>query len=93
MESWQLAQAWRIAGALEKFPGGEDTQAFAAWARAYARRCSKENFIDSALLLDLSFKSKSKGSTLLVVYAFDILPPQTQDYFKRFEAVWVRSTE
>ena len=30
MEAWRLAHAWRIAGALEKFPGNEDTQAHSA---------------------------------------------------------------
>ena len=86
MESWQLAQAWRIAGALEKFPGGEDTQAFAAWARAYAQRCRKEGFADSSVLPDLKFEGKKPN--LLVAYAFDILPPQTQDYFKGFELMY-----
>ncbi len=86
MESWALAQAWRIAGALEKFPGGEDTQAFAAWARTYAQRCRKEGFTDAAVLPDL--KIEGRKSRLLVAYAFDILPPQTRDYFKGFELLY-----
>ena len=87
MEAWQLAHAWRIAGAAfsspEKFPGSEDTQAFAAWARDYAKRCSNGNFIDSSLFLDLSIEIKKPK--LLVAYAFDILPPQARDYLGRFE--------
>jgi len=86
MQAWQLAHAWRIAGALEKFPGGEDAQAFAAWARAYAQRCRKEGFTDAALLPDLKIEAKSPK--LLVAYAFDIVPPQTQDHFKRFELLF-----
>ncbi len=87
MAAWELAQAWRIAGALEKFPGSEDTQAFAAWARDYAKRCSRENFIDSALLSDLSIKNRIKKPKLLVAYAFDILPPQTKDFLDRFDCL------
>ena len=85
MEAWQLAQEWRIAGALEKFPGGEDTQAFAAWARTYAQRCRKEGFTDVAVLPDVDLESEGKKPKPLVAYAFDILPPQAKDYFKRFE--------
>ena len=88
-ESWQRAQAWRIAGAAssspEKFEGTEDTRAFADWARDYAKRCKKEGFVDSALLPDMKFNSRKPK--LLVAYAFDVLPPQTGDLFARFE--WV----
>jgi probable DNA repair protein len=84
-EAWRLAQAWRIAGALEKFAGTEDTQAFADWAKAYARRLKKAGFIDAPLLADLSFDIRKPK--LLVAYAFDILPPQTAEVLGRFE--WV----
>ncbi len=83
MESWQRAQAWRIAGALEKFEGTEDTRAFADWAREYAKRCDQAGFIDAPLLLDFSFNIKKPK--LLVAYAFDILPPQAEDFLARFE--------
>ncbi len=86
-ESWQRAQAWRIAGALEKFEATEDTRAFADWARAYARRLKKDGLIDASLLADLDLKNKFKSPALLVAYAFDVLPPQTGDLFARFE--WV----
>jgi probable DNA repair protein len=89
-DAWRLAQAWNIAAALEKFPGNEDTQAFAAWAREYAQRCGKKGFIDLPLLLNYPFKNNSsKNKTekpqMLVAYAFDILPPQTKGFFDRFE--------
>ena len=83
MESWQRAQAWRIAGALEKFEGTEDTRAFADWAREYAKRCDQAGFIDAPLLFDFSFNIKKPK--LLVAYAFDILPPQAEDFLARFE--------
>ena len=82
LDAWKTAHAWRIAGALDRADGTEDARAFAEWARAYARRLKKDGFIDLPLLFDSSFKNRTK---LLVAYAFDILPPQTQDLFKRFE--------
>ena len=36
-DAWRLAHAWRIEGALDKFPGNDDARAFAEWARAYAQ--------------------------------------------------------
>jgi probable DNA repair protein len=90
-DAWRLAQAWRIAGALEKFAGNEDTQAFAGWARDYAKRCGKEGFADSAVLPDLMLKRRNRKPTLLVAYGFDILPPQTADFLSAFEAVSCRS--
>ena len=85
MEAWQLAQAWRIAGALEKFPGSEDTQAFTAWARDYAKRCGKEGLVDSSVLPDVISRSKGKRPTVLVAYAFDMLPPQVKDFLDGFD--------
>ncbi|HTP63513.1 MAG TPA: PD-(D/E)XK nuclease family protein, partial [Burkholderiales bacterium] len=73
--AWKLAHAWRIDGALDKFPGNQDAQAFAGWAREYKKRCDKEGFIDAARLPDLEFKTKK-----VVAYGFDILPPQVRDF-------------
>jgi probable DNA repair protein len=88
-EAWARAQAWRIAGAAAsspvKFEGTEDTRAFADWARAYAKRCGKDRFIDAARLLDFSFKGEIRRPKLLVAYAFDVLPPQARDFLGRFE--------
>lgn len=83
LESWQRAHAWRIAGALEKFAGSEDSRAFAGWARDYAGRCAQEGFIDSPLVADFSFRIARPRR--LVAYAFDLLPPQTRDFFGRFD--------
>jgi probable DNA repair protein len=84
-DAWRLAHAWRIDGAAfsepAKFAGNEDTQAFAGWARAYARH----GFIDAARLPDLQLNGRKPK--LLVAYGFDILPPQTRDFFSTFETV------
>ncbi|MFY9317676.1 MAG: PD-(D/E)XK nuclease family protein [Burkholderiales bacterium] len=83
MDAWRIAQSWRIAGALEKFEGNEDVRAFADWAKAYAKRCRKDGLTDSASLFDLSLEAKQPK--LLVAYAFDIVPAQARDFFRRFE--------
>ncbi len=84
-QAWKTAHAWRIAGALEKFEGTEDTRAFADWARDYAMRCDKAGFIDASFLFDSSLKIEKPK--LLVAYAFDIVPPQTEQFFLRLGAV------
>jgi probable DNA repair protein len=83
MEAWRLAHAWRIAGTLARFQGSEDCRAFAHWAGAYAQRLREEDLIDEATLADLGLKAPK--TKLLVAYAFDILPPQTEELLRRFE--------
>lgn len=83
-KAWELAHAWRIAGALGSFPGNEDARAFAEWARDYAKRCDKEGNTDSARLPDvvtpLLKEAVLRKPKLLVAYAFDVVPPQMQDF-------------
>lgn len=87
-DAWRLAHAWRIEGALETFPGNEDTRAFAGWARAFAKRCAKDGFADAAILPDLLLKRDNKRpATLLVAYGFDLVPPQTADFLHALGAV------
>lgn len=81
MDAWRLAQAWGIAGALDKAAASEDTRAFAEWAKGYARRLKKDRLIDSALLADVTFNAKKPK--LLVGYAFDIVTRQAQALFDR----------
>jgi len=84
--AWGLAHLWNIAGALEgtawKFPGNEDTEAFAQWAAAYRRRSTRERHIDAArvpdLVLGLLKEPALRKPQLLIAYAFDLLPPQTR---------------
>ncbi|MBI3372300.1 MAG: PD-(D/E)XK nuclease family protein [Betaproteobacteria bacterium] len=84
-DAWRLAHAWRIDAVLGKFQGNEDAQAFAAWAREYARRCASGNFIDVARLPDLAAKVLEKRPKLLVAYAFDLMSPQTSELFGTLE--------
>lgn len=87
-DAWRLAHAWRIDSVLEKFALNEDTQAFAGWAREYAKRCRKEGFVDSARLQDLELNARTPE--LLVAYGFDILPPQAAEFLERLGAVSCR---
>ena len=81
-DAWRLAHAWRIDGALEKFPGNDDAHAFAEWARAFTKRVVRD--VDAARLPDIVAKflpsSVISRPRVLVAYAFDILPPQTVDF-------------
>lgn len=80
MEAWRLAHAWRIASALDKFDGTDDTRAFAEWARSYARRCRADGLTDSVALPDVMADKLARKPELLVVYGFDIVPPQSADF-------------
>jgi len=82
--AWELAQAWRIAGALASFPGNDDARAFAEWAEDYARRCAAGGHTDSARLADVVAPLLGEGALrkprLLVAYGFDLFTPQERDF-------------
>lgn len=63
-DSWQLAHAWRVAGALVPASStagsawlgelqAEDPRAFASWSRAYAERTARDRRTDRARLPDV----------------------------------------
>jgi probable DNA repair protein len=78
-EAWRLAHAWRV----PLRGGGEDAQAFREWAAKYEARTRGE--IDAARLPDLvsSLLAGLKRPALVVAYAFDIFPPQTEAFLSR----------
>ena len=82
--AWELANAWRIDGALGSFDGNEDQKAFAEWSRDYVQRCAVEKHTDAARLADvvapLLKESALRKPKLLVLYAFDAVTPQEQDF-------------
>ncbi len=84
LRAWELAQGWRIAGALASFPGNDDARAFADWSRDYARRCEREGNTDAARLADvvapLLKEAALRKPRLLVAYAFDVVTPQEQEF-------------
>ena len=82
-EAWRLAHQWRIR-ADRPGEANEDAAAFAAWSREYERRTRGE--VDAARLPDLvaRYLGQVKAPKLLVGYAFDLAPPQTQELFAHF---------
>lgn len=84
--AWTLAHQWGIAGALESFPGNDDARAFAEWAGDYARRCQRDGNTDRARLPDLVAPLLGAAAlhqpALLVVYAFDLIPPQLRGFLE-----------
>src|SRR5262245_19200692 len=74
--AWSLANLWRI----RPGSGNQDTEAFSAWLKKYLDRTG--NDADTARLPDLlhRFLPELKRPTLVVAYAFDILPPQTREF-------------
>jgi probable DNA repair protein len=81
-EAWRLMHAWRIAPS----GGGDDAAAFREWARQYEKRTQGDT--DAARLPDLAFRVKEPN--LVVAYAFDIVPPQTQQFLERFPLEYCR---
>jgi ATP-dependent helicase/nuclease subunit B len=76
-KAWRLAHAWRIG----EGQGNQDAQAFNEWSSSYRKKTAGE--ADAARLPDLILKLLKYVRTprLLVPYAFDILPPQTREFF------------
>jgi ATP-dependent helicase/nuclease subunit B len=78
-EAWRLIHQWRIGTGT----GTEDALAFSRWAADYRKKTAAE--VDAARLPDLMMDLPIKKPALLVAYAFDVMPPQTQDFLNRFE--------
>jgi ATP-dependent helicase/nuclease subunit B len=80
-EAWRLMHQWRIGA------GGanEDSLAFSSWVSKYKDKTEKE--VDSGRLPDLmaGLLDKLRKPKLLVAYAFDVVPPQTREFFEHFE--------
>ncbi len=79
-DAWRLIHQWRIANGQ----GNEDAAAFTRWSAAYRKLTHGD--IDSARLPDLMAQHLGavKLPKLVVAYAFDVMPPQTQEFLARF---------
>src|SRR3954469_8823139 len=86
-EAWSLSHAWRIV----RGQGNEDARAFRDWSAHYERKTA--DAIDAARLPDYVLEQPFKKPRLLVAYAFDILPPQTRDFFAALAAQGVELAE
>src|SRR5882672_5585255 len=79
-EAWRLLHQWRVGTGQ----GNEDALAFSAWSDAYKKQTARE--IDAARLPDLmaGHLAQLKLPSLVVAYAFDVMPPQTREFLSRF---------
>ncbi|HWI39848.1 MAG TPA: hypothetical protein VNU64_25625, partial [Burkholderiales bacterium] len=79
-EAWRLIHQWRIPHAH----GNEDAAAFAQWSSVYRKQTHGD--VDVARLPDLMAQHLGalKLPKLVVAYAFDVIPPQTQEFLARF---------
>ena len=83
-EAWRLVHQWRIPAGS----GNEDAAAFSRWAAAYKKHTEGET--DAARLPDLMAQCEVRKPKLLVAYAFDLIPPQTREFFQGFETAECR---
>ncbi len=79
-DAWELAHAWGIEGAIAGFPGTEEVEAFAGWARHYRRRLERGGFVDAAGLSGaVAALVRARSIALpaqLVLFGFDLVTPR-----------------
>lgn len=85
MEAWQLAQAYRLP--MEgRFEASEDWAAFAAWVRAFRKRCTARGWVEAARLPDVIADLARRGELVrpaeLLLAGFEELTPQQADLFE-----------
>src|SRR5216684_1263611 len=88
-EAWRLLHQWRV----EAGRGNEDHSAFSEWVKQYKKETLGD--IDAARLPELvaGLLDKLKKPRLLVAYAFDIVPPQTREFFDACRTHGIEVTE
>ncbi len=95
METWQLIQAYRLP-VDGRFEATDDWSAFAAWSRAFRKRCAENNWLAPARLADVVADLTKRGElakpALLFVAGFDELTPQQSDLFNALGASVERDT-
>ncbi|TMH95158.1 MAG: PD-(D/E)XK nuclease family protein, partial [Betaproteobacteria bacterium] len=88
-DAWRLLHQWRVGEGR----GNEDHSAFSEWVKQYEKQTLGD--IDSARLPDLvaGLLDKLKKPRRLLAYAFDILPPQTREFFNACRRHGIEVTE
>ena len=80
----QLAHAWHVLLTDSRFAAGEDSEAFARWARVFDEHCRRENWLDSARLADFLMDRLHDGSLTapprIALVGFDELTPQQKAF-------------
>ncbi|HEX4594432.1 MAG TPA: hypothetical protein VH157_09160, partial [Bryobacteraceae bacterium] len=84
MEAWRLMLAYRLP--LDgRFEASEDWSAFAAWARAFQKRCQANKWLEGAGLADFvtaRLRSGDIAPPALYRAGFDELAPQQTEFFE-----------
>ena len=85
MEAWQLVQAYRLP-VDGRFEASDDWSAFAAWSRAFRKRCAANNWLEAARLADvvadLTRSRRIVRASALYRAGFDELTPQQAEFFE-----------
>ena len=85
MQAWQLLLAYRLQ-VDGQFEASEDWSAFAAWSRAFGKRCQANNWMERARLIDFVTERIEAGEMsrpgALYRAGFDELTPQQSGFFE-----------
>ena len=85
-DAWQLAHAWRLPVDARRLPN-EDGRAFLEWASHYDKALRERGQADCArapdLLAPLLADPRLRKPATLATFAFDIVPPQQQEFLER----------
>lgn len=84
MRSWQRMQEWAIDAAAVARSPVDDVRTFSGWARAFAERCRKRNWIDRASALRQMPVPRQRGASWVAI-GFDAPPASLQALLARFE--------
>jgi ATP-dependent helicase/nuclease subunit B len=89
IEAWQLMQAYRLP--LDgRFEATDDWATFAAWSRAFGKRCAENSWLQPARLADVVADLIKRGElpkpAQLFLAGFDELTPQQSDLFNALGA-------
>ncbi|HEY6280906.1 MAG TPA: PD-(D/E)XK nuclease family protein [Burkholderiales bacterium] len=86
-EAWAIRHAFRIDFARYAAMLDEDGAAFRSWAKRYGKTCAEKNWLDGARLADaIAAAGKALKPRNIVLYGFDQLSPQQQEFFKALAA-------
>ncbi len=84
-EAWKLIHAYRLP-VDGRFEASDDWSAFAAWSRAFQKRCQANRWLEAARLSDVVTAHIKSGETMLPsrLYraGFDELTPQQREFFE-----------
>jgi probable DNA repair protein len=92
--SWAVAVEWRLLLERVEVEGGEDSKAFARWARGFRTLCQSEVVVDAASVPDLVVKSvdRLRLPERVLLTGFDEFSPQQDEVLEAVERAGCQST-